>query len=174
MLGTLDDVVAWGVALVLIAGACAKLADRADFALAVEAYEVVSERLVAAFALGFPLAELAAGLLLVPGYARPLGIVLALVVLGGATAAVLLNLRRGRRSIDCGCGGVSGRQPISWWLVARNAGLAVLLVGAWALPTPALDLAGLLGGAAAFVLLYAAADQLFANGLRQSALRRAA
>lgn len=176
MTGTVADLLAWTVALILLGGAAAKLLDRHDFALAVEAYELLPERMVPAFALGFPLAELAAGLLLVPDATRTAGIVLALAVLLAATAAVVVNLLRGRRVIDCGCGGLSGRQPISWWLVVRNALLALtLLVAAWS-PAPAapLDLAGLILGPLALLLVYGAADQLLTNALRQAALRRTA
>jgi hypothetical protein len=167
------DMLAWGIALVLITGAASKLYDRADFALAVEAYELVPERLVPAFALLFPMTELLAAILLVPESTRPLGIVASVAVLLAATAAVVVNLNRGRRMIDCGCGGASGRQPISWWLVLRNTLLAVVLVvSPFAMAT--LDTVGAVMGALAFVTLYAAADQLLANGLRQAALRRPA
>jgi hypothetical protein len=168
----LDDFLGWGMALVLISGAVAKLHDRADFALAVEAYELIPERLVPAFTRAFPLLELAAALLLIPTATRSVGVVLTLAVLGAATAAVIVNLQRGRRMIDCGCGGASGRQPISWWLVLRNAGLAAVTLVALFGPGLQLDLVGAVMGALAFVLLYAAGDQLLANGLRQAALRR--
>jgi len=55
--------------------------------------------------------------------------------LGGASAALLLilfgaalwiNLRRGRTSIDCGCFGSRLRQRIAAWMVARNLALALL------------------------------------------------
>ena len=172
MEGSLGDLLAYGVALLLVAGAATKLHDRADFALAVEAYEIVPERLAGRFALAFAILELAAGLLLLPAAGRPYGAVLTVGVVGTATLAVIVNLRRGRRMIDCGCGGVSGRQPISWWLVGRNIGLLALLLAAPALAPVGLDLAATLLGAVVFVLMYAATDQLLANGLRQAALRR--
>jgi hypothetical protein len=48
----------------------------------------------------------------------------ALLVLFGA--ALWINLRRGRTSIDCGCFGSRLRQRISTWMVARNLALALL------------------------------------------------
>jgi hypothetical protein len=54
--------------------------------------------------------------------------------LGAASAALLLilfgaalwiNLRRGRTSIDCGCFGSRLRQRIAAWMVARNLALAL-------------------------------------------------
>lgn len=174
MTGTTSDLLALGVALVLLAGAGGKLLDRADFALAVEAYEIVPDRLAPAAAIAFALAEALAGLLLLPPLTRAAGVMLALLVLALATGAVVVNLRRGRRVIDCGCGGLSGRQPISWRLVARNAALALVLLAVPALPGLPLDALGIALGGAALALAYATADQLLVNGLRQAALRRPA
>ncbi|WP_051377918.1 MauE/DoxX family redox-associated membrane protein [Derxia gummosa] len=69
----------------------------------------------------------------------------ALLLLYGAAMAV--NLKRGRRHINCGCGGA--RLPVSRGLVARNAalaGLALLLAratpGAFSTTEAALAIAG--------------------------------
>jgi hypothetical protein len=172
--GTVADLLAWAMALLLLAGAVSKLWQRGEFALAVEAYELLPERAVGAFALGFPMVELAAGLLLLPLATRPAGAVLALLVLAAVSAAILVNLRRGRHVLDCGCGGLSGRQPISGWLLLRNAGLALILLAAigpaTTLPLPAT--AAVLG-AVVLVLVYAAVDQLLANALRMTPMPRA-
>jgi len=105
---------------------------------------------------------IAAGLWLprVAGAAALAGAVL-LALYGGAMA---VNLRRGRRDIDCGCGGPAGRQPISAWLVGRNAGLASVAVFS-ALPVAArplvwVDFITVAAAVATTALLYAAADQL--------------
>ena len=50
------------------------------------------------------------------------------------TAAIVLNLARGRRDIDCGCGGPGSRQTLHEWLVWRN--LAYLTLALLALPPP--------------------------------------
>lgn len=173
MNGSVADLLAWAMALLLLAGAASKLWERGEFALAVEAYELLPERAVGVFVLGFPLLELAAGLLLLPAATRPWGVAMALLVLAAASAAILVNLRRGRRVLDCGCGGLSGRQPISGWLLLRNAILAVILltvVGpATALPLPG---SAVVLGALVLVLVYAAADQLLANALRMKPVPR--
>ena len=85
-----------------------------------------------------------------------------------ATSGVAVNLLRGRQVLDCGCGGLSGRQPISWWLVARNAVLtaALLVLLPQAGGFAAIDLASAVAGTLAATLLYGAADQLLANRLR--------
>jgi hypothetical protein len=69
-----------------------------------------------------PLVELAvaAGLVLAP--ARPAAVIASAVLLAAYAAAIAVNLARGRRSIDCGCGGAP--RPIHPWLVGRNAALA--------------------------------------------------
>lgn len=40
--------------------------------------------------------------------------------------AISVNLLRGNRNIECGCGGVLGAHKISWWLSARNLALAAV------------------------------------------------
>jgi hypothetical protein len=166
---TLADPIAGALALILLTAAWGKLSARHDFMLAVEAYELLPERLVPAFVLAYPLAEVAAGLLLLPPATRPAGALLGALVVAAATAAVAVNLLRGRLVLDCGCGGLSGRQPISWWLVARNA---VLVAAFLVLAAPAagrfaaIDPVGAIAGTLAASLLYAAADQLLANRLR--------
>ncbi|WP_324613846.1 MauE/DoxX family redox-associated membrane protein, partial [Achromobacter xylosoxidans] len=93
------------LACVLLLGALEKLKDMAAFAAAVQAYEIVPAAFGGLFAWGYVLAEALAGaLLLVPGLRSP-GAALALLVLALATAGVAVNLARGRRDIDCGCGG---------------------------------------------------------------------
>jgi hypothetical protein len=174
MHGSLGDLLAYSMALVLASGAASKLYDRWDFARAIEAYEILPERLVPVFAMTWPLLELAAGVLLLPGATRGLGIVLALLVLLAASAAVVVNLARGRRMLDCGCGGLSGRQPVSWWLVVRNGVLAALLLALPALRAVAVDATGVVFGAGMFVVIYATVDQLLANGLHQANLRKPA
>jgi hypothetical protein len=87
---------------------------------------------------------------------------------GGALA---VNLLRGRRQIDCGCGlsgAAGGEQPLSWWLVARNVVLALLAVIA-GLPQSGRELGffdalTLAAATLAAVLLYAGSSQLIRNG----------
>lgn len=54
-------------------------------------------------------------------------------------AAMSINLRRGRVSMDCGCGGVGERQTLDWWMVRRNLLLAALALVA-TLPVSAREL----------------------------------
>lgn len=62
-----------------------------------------------------------AGLLLT-GRGHPWAEIAASVFLAGATAAIALNLLRGRTDLECGCSGRAGHR-IEWNLVVRNLGL---------------------------------------------------
>jgi len=65
----------------------------------------------------------AVGVLVPSGF--PHAVLGAIMLLAIYSAAIAVNLARGRRTIDCGCGGPGARQPISEWLLARNLGLVV-------------------------------------------------
>ncbi|WP_085314477.1 MauE/DoxX family redox-associated membrane protein [Derxia lacustris] len=90
----------------------------------------VADYRVLPVALARPAAALAAGAealtvgaLVVPGTSAA-GAAAAAALLLGYGLAMGVNVARGRRHIDCGCGGA--RQAVSWWLVMRNAALAGL------------------------------------------------
>jgi hypothetical protein len=73
-------------------------------------------------------------------------------------AAIAINLRRGRSSIDCGCFSSRLRQRISAWMVARNLVLALLALSS-ALPErprelTALDIATALAVVTTLTFLY--------------------
>lgn len=149
-----------------------KLRDLAAFRLALADYRLLPQRALAAAAPALLAAELAAaGALLAPGPAQP-GAWAAAALLTLYAAAIVLNLARGRRHIDCGCAGPRARRPLSGALVARNALLAAAAL-ACALPVSAralvwLDAVSVAGAVAALALLYAALDVALANapGLR--------
>lgn len=117
------------LAILLVFGAWQKLRDPLVFGAAVENYRLLSASWVPALALCLPVMEAAAGAMLLLPKTATMGGGAALLVLSLATGAVVVNLLRGRRDIDCGCGGLS-HQPLSWGLVSRNLALmaAVLVV----------------------------------------------
>lgn len=164
-----DPVVVHGaaaaLAVILIAGALAKLRDLELFRYAVDNYGLLGRRASALFAPAFALAELAAGGALLFEATRVAGAVLGLAVLAVASAGVAANLLRGRERIECGCG--TGGQRISWGLVVRNGGLAALLLVAataeTARPLGAVDYFSVAGAILAVLALYASANQLLAN-----------
>lgn len=153
------------MSVVFLLGALAKLRDMTVFRYAVENYRLLPAALVAPFAWAFALAELAAGAALVLAPAQPLAPFSAASVLAVATGAVAVSLLRGLDRIECGCGG-SG-QRISWGLVARNAGLAIVVAVAAGPETGrtlgAFDYFTVAGLVLALLALHACANQLLAN-----------
>ena len=163
------------LALVFAQSAWHKLRDLSAFAGAVAAYELLPASLVPLAATQLLVAELLLpGALLLPP-ARATGSLGALALLALYSAAIAVNLARGHRDIDCGCTGPALRQPLSGWLLARNAALgAVALCGALPIAQRALGAADALpvaGGALALLALYLAANQLAANAPASRALR---
>jgi hypothetical protein len=163
------------LALILFAAAWHKLSEPEVFAGALQAYELLPTGAVVAAARVLPWVEIGVGVaLLVPAMRDPalLGFT-GLILLYAAAMAV--NLWRGRREIDCGCGGEV--HPLSWMLVVRNA---VLAGAALAVAGPAverefewLDGVSLVVGVLAFYALYLLFDELLRQFSRIAQLRAA-
>lgn len=139
------------------------LRDRNGFAGIIQAYRILPERMAAAASWLVPAAEIFAALALLVWPAPGFGAGLAL--LAAFTAAIAINLHRGRNTIACGCGGAS--HGISLSIVVRNLVLLAALAGAALAPhappaNPASWVAAA-GSAAFLALLYFAANQLMAN-----------
>ncbi len=125
--GVLGYAGALAVALVFFQAAFAKLRRRELLAGVIANYRLLPAALVSPAALVLPWIELGAALGLATGNARicaPIAMALLVVF----AAAMGINIARGRREIDCGCGRSDLRQPLSWSLVVRNLALAALLV----------------------------------------------
>jgi hypothetical protein len=124
-----DLTVAGSLAMLFAASTAHKLAALGEWPGVVRNYRVLPE------ALALP----AAGMLLIAGAltaaalfcpaTRRLGACAAAVQLILFAAAMAINLRRGRSSIDCGCFGSRLRQGISAWMMVRNLALATLALG---------------------------------------------
>lgn len=103
----------------------------------------------------------------------PAGCLLAALLLCVYTAAIAINLLRGRRDIDCGCSGPAMRQTLSVWLVARNVGLIAMATVTFA-PVAARSLTWLdgltvLSALLTFALIYASANRLNVTASRFTA-----
>jgi len=176
-----DPAVSWtiSVALAVVFGASAviKFSDFDEFRAAVANYRIVPESFSLPAAALIPIAETAGAVgILIPATRHAAAAVL-LFLLAIFTTAIIVNLMRGRLHVDCGCFGPVLRQPLSWWLPARNATLMTLAAIAIA-PTAGrsmtpLDVATIAFGAAALVVLYLAANYLLANLPRLRALETA-
>jgi hypothetical protein len=168
---SLDPVAAWalraGLALLLTTSAALKLRDVGGFAGAVAGYRLLPISFARAAAGVFIAAEgLLAAAVLLPGLHAPAALCAA-GLLGLYTFAIAWNLARGRRDIDCGCGGPLGRQRISEALMVRNAifVVAALTSALPVLPRPLgwLDAWTVLAAVTSCALLYGATEALLAR-----------
>jgi uncharacterized membrane protein len=177
----IDPVLGYLVSLDLAAllgwSALQKLGARREFIEIIRAYRVLRETWVAAAVYMLPSAELLIALaLLIPAF-RPAagGAAAGLLLLYGCAIAV--NLKRGRRDLDCGCGLTSGRRTIAGWMLVRNAtmaGAAVAVALPWAPRTLAwLDIMTIVAGTAAAALLFASIDALLGRVVPAAAIARA-
>lgn len=129
-------------ALVFLSAALGKVRHRLEFHGVVENYRLLPTIVVPVFAWLLPPVEAAVAVgLLFASPAWPEVIAAMLLIL--FAAAIAINVRRGRRHIDCGCFQSALKQTLSWTLAARNVGLATLLA------VPATTLEGALPRAAA-------------------------
>lgn len=168
---TLDPVLIHATSYLLgtlfLVGALDKLKHRHVFIGAVQAYRLLPVPAVVVFSFLLALTELSIGFALwIPAvwpFAQFAGVALLMLV----TGAVMINLLRGHTEMDCGCGGASADQPLSWHLIARNGILVALLLGASATPVLRelvwLDYVSIALAAAVGFGLYATANQLLAN-----------
>lgn len=155
-------------AVLFATAAIHKLLSIARFEAALDAYRVLPRWLVSIAARTLPLLELlCAGGMLVPA-ARSWAAAVAAGLLLAYCAAIAVNLRRGRRDIDCGCAGFGRTRPIHGWMIGRNSCIAALLLCAVAPASSRslswIDAVTVLGGSAVLSLLYVALEELFARG----------
>jgi hypothetical protein len=122
-------------------------------------------------------AELAVATALVLPASRTSGALGAVALLAVYSIAIGVNLGRGRRTIDCGCGALGARQPISEWLVVRNAALAGAALLTLRTPGPRtlvwIDWLSVAGGVAVVTCAWTASQLLFAAALRPRPLAAA-
>ena len=153
---------------VIFAGSAAmKFSAPMEFRGAVENYRIVPESMAGQVAWVVPILELAGAVGLVFSATREAAVFLLLGLLAVFTGAIVLNLARGRREIDCGCFGPMMHQHLSGWLVVRNAILTILVASAIApaetralLP---LDYITTVFGGVGLVILYVVLNYLVAN-----------
>lgn len=163
------------LAVIFAGAALHKIRDLPGFHDAVRDYRLVPPVLVKTTGMLLLVAELLTAVLLVLPPAGEVGLALGVILLLLYAFAITVNLARGRTSIDCGCAGFDSGQPISIGLVVRNLFLAaaglIALVFAGTRAILLADLATAGCTAVAFVMLYAAINQLLANAPAIARLR---
>jgi hypothetical protein len=174
----IEFVLRGGLALLLLTTAIHKARDLAAFRAAIVGYALAPERLAGAIALGFAAAEAAIGVALVAPASlglRDAALFATASLLALYALAIAVNLARGRRDIDCGCAGPNAKQPLSEWLLARNALLVVAalvcLGGASARPLVWIDALTISGGVALLAATWLAAHRLLATAPAIARLR---
>lgn len=117
---------AWAtlLAIVFAIAAAHKLRDRDGFLRQLAAYQLLPQPVLLGVVIGLLALECMTVASVTWGATRPLGMALAALLLTLYASAMAINLGRGRRDIDCGCGGHA--QRLDWLLVGRN-GVMVLL-----------------------------------------------
>ena len=147
------------VSLVFLTAAYGKFRHGAPFQGVVANYRLLPDAMVAPAAYLIPPVELLLGATLLLGLAIPWPELGAAALLLLFALAMGINLRRGRRHIDCGCFQSALKQTLSWTLVIRNVVLALLMAVALLANDAPRDLFalmnGYLAGGVLFIILQA-------------------
>lgn len=152
------------ILLVIVRAAMHKAVDFGQFQGFVADYRLLPEPAVAPVAWAALVGECLLALLIVWPSGRSLGLALAACLFAAYGAVIAINLRRGHRHIECGCGGAP--QVLSESLIGRNAALIVIAFWAASTAPRSLDVAATLAVIGAGVLLlafYCLFEQLNAN-----------
>ena len=153
-----------GIALLFATAGWHKLRSLEAFAEVFAAYRVLPGGWGRRAAWLIPCLELATAGALPWEMTRRWALTAAIGLLTAYAAGLGLNLARGRRELDCGCGTIGSRRSIAGWMVWRNLALALIsaiaaLPWAWR-PLNGSDALTIVGGLAAIAALYVAVDQL--------------
>ncbi len=156
-----------GGALLFAGAAAHKLSGFGAFTDAFVAYGVLPEAWARRSAWLIPCLELALAAALAAGRGGRAQLGAAIGLLLFYASAVALNLARGRRDLDCGCGSRRNRRPIAAWMVWRNiilaAGLALAALPWSQRPLGLVDVLTVAGGLSAAALLYMSIDRLLGD-----------
>ena len=158
----LNMLVAWAFVLLFGSAAVTKLLAFRSFAGALADYRVIPHRTVLPMACLLIVVEFCLAFSLAAAVERAPYAMAGSILLSIYGVAILANLHRGRRHIDCGCG--VQHQPIGRWMVVRNFLLAAALLIA-ALPVTgripsAWDTVTIGAGLAVLTMLYASLNLL--------------
>lgn len=170
-----DTSVRIGLAWLLLGAALHKARGFREFVPTLAAYRLLPERASAAAAAAVIALELGIGAMLLAPALWTTALLGAVALLALYSAAISVNLLRGRRHIDCGCSGPARRQPLSQWLLVRNGLLIALgLLALWPAPTRSLtwfDGVTIAAAVAVAGAAYATSNQLVANAPDLARLR---
>lgn len=175
----LDPVAAIALSLllsyVLVDAGLHKLRDPLRYGAVIDDYRLLPSGSGARLALPLGLVEVGIGAVLLLPTVREPGLVAALCLIAAYSSAIAVNLLRGRRDIDCGCGAPDQAQHLSPALLLRNGLLLAVAAVLFAAPAAAPAhwsgwVFALLCGAVG-ALLYASSNTLLANARLLERLR---
>ena len=165
------------IAFVFALAGIHKVMDFARHAGVVADYRVVPAWSVPLLAPLVVVLELGAAFLVLMPFTRSTGLILIMGLLPIYIISIGLNLARGRKFIDCGCGWGSQSHQISAWLIVRNLTMmgitAVALLPSTNRPLYLVDWILAAFGGAAVIVIYYIGDLLIANGSKLSKLKSA-
>ena len=131
---TIDPAVAYlliaSTALLFLVAAVHKLRDLQRFREVFAAYRLLPLAGGRRLAPAVPALELAVAVGLLFENLRMMALWTGVAPLLAYATGIEVNLLRGRRDLDCGCGGPDQRRPIAAWMVWRNIGIAIFLAAA--------------------------------------------
>jgi hypothetical protein len=167
---TIDPVIAAALrvllALLFAAAVTHKVADFTAFRIVLHDYHVLPPALVTPATVLVIATEIALAATLPWSASGQLAAWAAIVLLAVYSLGIAINLFRGRRTLECGCAPSTYRQPLSEWLLVRNA---ALITAALALTLPRepralawLDAVTFIGMVAAGSTAWAALQRLLA------------
>jgi hypothetical protein len=151
----------------LLFGAAAghKLRSVGEFSQTLAQYQLLPAGFIRIAGPALGLMELAVCLGLPWPALRPVGAAAGVGLLLMYSAAITINLARGRHDLDCGCGGFGRRTSIGPWMVIRNLSLAgvlcLLMIPEASRSLEFADVTTILGGGTAASFLYLSCDMLF-------------
>ena len=157
----------FSVALVLAWAAAHKARDLAAFGESLRGYRLIPKAAVGSFAVVLIMVEAVAAVALLYGPSATFAAFAAVGLFSAYSVAIAINLLRDRRDLDCGCGSGARPQPLSEWLLVRNAALiAFALVAGASVSARTLgwiDALGALAALTTLVLLWLASSELLAT-----------
>ncbi len=171
----IQHLLAISLAAIFAGSAAAKLYDLDVFEGAVADYRIVPRWLERPVALAVPVCEsiCAAGILF--SATRAAAAAALALLLMAFSAAIAINLARGRREIDCGCFGPALRQQLGPPLLVRNLALIIAALSlearSAARTLESLDFATIGCGAAVLVMVYLGVNYAIANAPVTRALK---
>jgi hypothetical protein len=154
------------LALLFASAAWHKLSDLAAFRIVLHDYQVLPLALVTPATAIVIATELGLAATLPWAPSAPTAAWVAIALLGVYATAIGINLARGRRTLDCGCAPSAYRQPLSEWLLVRNAALilvaSITLLPVTPRPWTGVDWLTLAGAVATGTMIWTAAQRLLA------------